>query len=238
MNATSKRRQSGARSTIGLMTVALALSVGASAAHATAVRDAKGDILFNSFDPKGAKTTDNFADLDVVKASATFDDKNVYLQATMAGAIGSTDTGFYVWGVNTGTGIPFFQQQPDHPEVGSGIDFDTFIVLNTNGTGSVNYFSGEPSEGIGSITITGNTIRAVISRDALEDGATTDIANFGFNIWPRANGFANTDVTDFAPDHQNFNASEAVPEPSTWALLIAGFGLVGSAVRRRRVLLA
>ncbi|MGH6996745.1 MAG: PEPxxWA-CTERM sorting domain-containing protein, partial [Phenylobacterium sp.] len=25
-----------------------------------------------------------------------------------------------------------------------------------------------------------------------------------------------------------------VPEPATWAMMIAGFGIVGSAVRRRR----
>jgi hypothetical protein len=29
-----------------------------------------------------------------------------------------------------------------------------------------------------------------------------------------------------------------VPEPATWAMLIAGFGLVGSAMRRRRTAVA
>jgi hypothetical protein len=29
-----------------------------------------------------------------------------------------------------------------------------------------------------------------------------------------------------------------VPEPATWTMLIAGFGLVGTAVRRRREALA
>jgi hypothetical protein len=29
------------------------------------------------------------------------------------------------------------------------------------------------------------------------------------------------------------NVSAAVPEPATWAMLIAGFGLVGGALRRR-----
>ncbi|MCS6986475.1 MAG: PEPxxWA-CTERM sorting domain-containing protein [Sphingomonadaceae bacterium] len=29
-------------------------------------------------------------------------------------------------------------------------------------------------------------------------------------------------------------AGRAVPEPATWGLMIAGFGLVGAALRRRR----
>lgn len=36
-------------------------------------------------------------------------------------------------------------------------------------------------------------------------------------------------------DNFKFSAT-AVPEPSTWALMIAGFGLAGAALRRRRVL--
>jgi hypothetical protein len=34
------------------------------------------------------------------------------------------------------------------------------------------------------------------------------------------------------------SASPAIPEPATWAMLIAGFGLVGHAARRRRAALA
>jgi hypothetical protein len=212
----------------------LALAAGG-AAHASTVTDAKGDIL-PTFDAKGSKTTDNFADLDVVSAAVTFNSNDVFLTAQMAGAIGSTENGFYVWGVNTGTGTEFFQTLT--PALGKGVAFDTFIILNPNGTGSVNYFSGEPSEGLGagSVTINGNTISAVIPRDLLESTGF-DISQYGFNIWPRTNGFANTDIADFAPDARNFEGT-AVPEPATWAFLIAGFGLVGSAMRRRRNLQA
>ena len=35
-----------------------------------------------------------------------------------------------------------------------------------------------------------------------------------------------------------FKVGGAVPEPATWALMLAGFGLVGSAIRRKRVALA
>jgi hypothetical protein len=243
------RRRAGFALQAGLAGwAALILALAASGgAHATTVIDAAGDIL-PTFNPAGAHTTDDFRDLDVVKASVTYDANNFYLTAVMAGAIGSTDTGFYVWGVDTGTAIDFFKAEHDNPQfadahgdlspdplVGVGINFDTFIVLNTDGTGSVNYFSGEPSESVGAVTINGRVISATISRDALEDGATVDVSQFGFNIWPRANGFRNDQIADFAPDGQNFNAS-AAPEPAAWAMMIAGFGLAGSAMRRRRSL--
>ena len=44
------------------------------------------------------------------------------------------------------------------------------------------------------------------------------------------------DGTDVALD--NVTVTSDVPEASTWAMMIAGFGLVGAATRRRRTLLA
>jgi hypothetical protein len=41
-------------------------------------------------------------------------------------------------------------------------------------------------------------------------------------------------VPNNAPDNYVVNVS-AVPEPATWAMMIAGFGLVGGAMRRRAV---
>jgi hypothetical protein len=247
MTIATARRPAGFLLRAGLAgAAALSMALAASGAHATTVTDPKGDIL-PTFDPTGAHTTDNFRDLDVVKASVTYDANNFYLTAVMAGKIGSTDTGFYVWGVDTGTAIDFFRAEHDNPMfpdahgnkspdplVGVGVNFDTFIVLNTNGTGSVNYFSGEPSEGVGAVTINGRVITATVARDALEDGATIDPSKFGFNIWPRANGFRNDQIADFAPDGKNFNGS-AVPEPAAWALMIMGFGGCGAAMRRRRL---
>jgi len=40
-------------------------------------------------------------------------------------------------------------------------------------------------------------------------------------------------IADFAPNNATITAG-AVPEPATWALLIAGFGGIGAAQRRRR----
>ena len=48
--------------------------------------------------------------------------------------------------------------------------------------------------------------------------------------WSNPNGYSN-DVVDFT-------IGNAVPEPASWALMIAGFGLVGTALRRRTAALA
>jgi hypothetical protein len=61
-----------------------------------------------------------------------------------------------------------------------------------------------------------------------------DISQFGFNMWPRQGGFRNDQVADFAPDGSNFNGV-SVPEPATWAMMILGFGGIGSVLRRRRL---
>jgi hypothetical protein len=56
-------------------------------------------------------------------------------------------------------------------------------------------------------------------------------------------GFAFPDIVAtnsggrFGPNFQ-FTATNAVPEPASWAMLIAGFGLVGAVARRRRVAVA
>lgn len=50
-------------------------------------------------------------------------------------------------------------------------------------------------------------------------------------------GFGNDDVGEYRLEINQVGAG-AVPEPSTWAMIIAGFGIVGGALRRRRRTLA
>ncbi len=217
---------------------AVALALGASAAQATTVHDGQG--LLPTFDPNGATTTDNFRDLDVKSATVSYDAKFVYLNATMYGDIGSTEHGFYAWGINTGAGTDFFQflhdkmGQVDVGPDGDTVAFDTFILLNPDGTGAVHYLTKSDVDPLVKLTVDGSSIRAVISRETLEDDATVDISKWGFNIWPRTNDLGNASISDFAPNGHNFNATASVPEPATWALMIAGFGLAGSTLRRRR----
>ncbi len=63
------------------------------------------------------------------------------------------------------------------------------------------------------------------------------VGNGGRTVW---NGFLN-DTLDSSKLYSNqlsylTGLSSAVPEPATWAMMITGFGLAGSALRRRRSL--
>lgn len=75
--------------------------------------------------------------------------------------------------------------------------------------------------------------------DAL--GNTLEVVNFantGVATW----GFAASGIksiqfrsnSQFGVDNFSFTAAAGVPEPATWAFLILGFGLIGSAIRRRK----
>jgi len=47
-------------------------------------------------------------------------------------------------------------------------------------------------------------------------------------------GGGDRDYDDLSFVFTNVGAKNVVPEPATWMMLIAGFGLVGLAIRRRR----
>ena len=202
-----------------------------------------------------AQIKDPIPDLDVVSASARFNATDIFLSATMAGKIGTTDEGFYVWGIDRGAGTDLLAHPTSLTDtttpVGQGVTFDTFITIQNDGTGSVVLLGApgsspqdtqdDPVHPTGSfslnpesVTISGNTISLVIARD-LFPSQGFDFANFGYNIWPRYRDIKNNgSIADFGPDHSTFKASAAVPEPASWALMIAGFGLAGARLRARR----
>lgn len=62
----------------------------------------------------------------------------------------------------------------------------------------------------------------------------------GLNYFGVSSGFANTDFGAFTltvdgPGNIIGGTAGGVPEPASWAMLIAGFGLVGATMRRRRM---
>lgn len=198
-----------------LLAAGAVLALAAAApSHAATVTDATGDFL-----PSYAGPHD--ADLDVLSFNVAYDDVGAAfrLTAAMAGDIDPGKPGLYVIGVNTGTGVI-------RPFAGIGapnVIFNQVILVQKTGVATV---GGNPL----TASVFGNVLTVLVPLSRLP---STGFAprDYGFNIWPR-NGLGNNNqISDFAPD--NATLSAAVPEPAAWALMIAGFGFAGGALRRR-----
>lgn len=190
---------------------------GTAAAHATTINDPVGDFL-------PGYTGAHAGDLDVTSISVLLDGSDFVITGTMAAAIGTTSSAFYVWGVNRGAGTAGFAGigQP-------GVLFDSVIVLRPTGASAVNLIGGVPAStplNSSFITINGSSITARIAT-ALLPSTGFALQNYGFNLWPRDSTQAGTAaISDFAPD----NATVSVPEPASLALLLVG--LAGAGLRR------
>ncbi len=200
---------------------ALALAISGGAAQAATVIDPAGDFLPSFIGP-------NDADLDVTNFSISYDGgtSTFLLGAVLAGAINPATAGFYVIGVNTGTGpiAPF--GGIGHPNV----RFNQVVVIQKAGTGLVTGPSGGPLAA-GAVTIVGNLFTARVPLAFLPTTGF-DPLHYGFNLWPRNGSGNNNQISDFAPENATISIA-GIPEPAGWALMIAGFGVAGMTLRRR-----
>ena len=188
--------------------------VGTPAAAAT-VLDPTGDFL-------PSYIFDHDPDLDVTSFSVDFNEATdtFLLGASLAGAVDLSEEGFYVIGVNTGTGAidPF-------GDIGNGnVTFDQVVVLQKDG--SVN---------LGAATLVGNVFTISVPLSLLPTTGA-DPQAYGFNLWPRygAELGGNDQISDFAPNNALLTTNGVVPEPATWLTMLLGFGLAGAALRFRR----
>jgi len=207
-----------------LVAVGAVLALGAGSAHATTVVDAQGDFLSGYNGPKTG-------DLDVLTFSVNYNPGTQMfgIGATFADVINPASPGFYVVGINTGTG-------PTHPFDAVGqpnVRFNQAFTIQKTGVGAITV----PGLGPQSFTATinGNSFLALIPLSFLP---TTGFAaeEYGFNLWPRQATGGLLALADFSPE--NATISTGTPEPSTWAIMLLGFGMAGTLLRRRRALAA
>jgi hypothetical protein len=164
-------------------------------------------------------------DLDVTSFSVSLDAAatTFSLGAVLAGDIDPSLAGFYVIGVNTGSGAI-------HPFGAIGepnVTFNQVIVVQKSGTATL---------GANSLTalLSGNQFIVNVPVSLLPSTGASP-ADYGFNIWPRfgATVTGNGQISDFAPDNRLLSANGLlpVPEPATWLMMLIGFGLIGGAMR-------
>lgn len=191
---------------------ALALS-----ATAHAATDPAGDFLASfTGSPVGA--------LDVLDASVSFNEAagTFTLRAQTAGPIGGQPGVAYVFGFDRGGDVNAPFASIGFPDV----RFNSAVVLQSAGTGAVAGTAVPTS-------VNGNDIEATVAAALLPSNGLSQ-KDFTWALWAidtRINGLARN--ADFAPSSNV--AVAAVPEPQTWALMLAGLAALGSLARRRMV---
>jgi len=155
-------------------------------------------------------------DLDIASVSATIDGGDLVLSATAEAPIGTTAGADYVWGINTvGASAP----APFASEGFGRVLFNNAVSAVPGGAG---------------VTVSGDTITDTVAISSLKD-VVLNPQQFGISLWPTAGkGFSG--FAEFVPGNGTFTPSlgNAVPEPATWALMIAGLGGMGAAMRGAR----
>jgi hypothetical protein len=195
------------------------LCLASSPASAVTIADPVGDWVPSYDGPKNA-------DLDVTSFSVNYDTalSRFLLSAVFAGTINPADPGFYIIGVNTGTGPNNFAAPPINLP---GITFNTVIRINKDGTSTV---SGVTT------TVSGDHFDSIVPLSSLPASTGRAPVDYGFNLWPRGGNPSPTltqPIADFAPNNGLLAAS--VPEASTWGMMVLGVGAIAAFMRRRRV---
>jgi len=198
-----------------LLLNAIAVAGFAAAANAYAVTDATNDFL-------SVYTGSHDAAFDVLSADVAYNaSTNEFIfRTTTAGPIAGVAGAAYVFGLDVGgsTNAPF-------ASVGlPGVTFNSTVTLRADGTGSA---GATPV----STHIVGNQIFSTVSASLLPSKGLPP-KDYTWTVWSidtRVTGLGR--LADFAPN-ANITVS-AVPEADTYAMLVAGLGMLGMVARRR-----
>jgi hypothetical protein len=208
-----------------VLAIAAALAVPTAA---RAVSDPVGDFL-------GTYSGSQNADLDFTDARARFDGASFNLGLTLAGPVTASPGLLHVWGINRGAGTPRLNILAD-PDLDPNVRWDALAVLFNDRTLRVVTFPQVGAPTItpiaNGVTVDGNNLSVSVPL-ALLPSRGFDPGSYTFQLWSRlranpAMDGPNTEIADFGP-----RLFAAVPEPSSWAMMIAGFALAGAAARRR-----
>jgi hypothetical protein len=192
-------------------------------AQAELVTDSAKDFLGTYLGPTNG-------DMDALSSEVTLNTANSTLtfSGTVAGPIGTTSGGAWVWGLDRGKGTEQFLNGT--PPFGAGVKFDSVVALFADRTGAfVDIIKGTPPQSLpaGSVNVSGDTISATVPLSMIpSEGFASQ--KYTWNFWPEAILASPRYVSDFAPDARNATLT-VVPEPSS--LLLFLFGLVAFAVR-------
>lgn len=187
-----------------------------------AVFDPIGDFLPGYTGPRAA-------DLDIEVTEAFRAADGFFLATSHVANPGLTPGSSVTWGINRGAGIPGLFAGT--PPVGPNVLFDAVLTIRPLGPVTLTTFneSGPPSvTQLRNATFNDQLLVSFVPFELLPSRGFA-LADYSFNAWSRS-GPGNAGIADLARDAGNF---AVVPEPGTWAMLIAGFGMVGAAARRR-----
>ncbi|HEV2568466.1 PEPxxWA-CTERM sorting domain-containing protein [Sphingomonas sp.] len=210
----------------GLSCVIALSALGAPAQGATA--DADDDFI-----PTFAGTP--VQELDIRSVDARLKDGVFRLSVTTDAPIGQTSSSYYVWGINRGAGAPRLQFVGAPPSLRPDLNFDAIFI--TYADQSAEFSLLPPSNFVnlaGAVQISGNTLTALLPLAMLPSNGFAPW-QYEFTVWSHFNPIGpissanNARIADFSP-----TIRAAIPEPSSWAMMIAGFGLLGTAARRRQ----
>jgi hypothetical protein len=198
-----------------LLLQALTVASIAATANAYAVTDATDDFL-------SVYTGSHDAAFDVLSADVAYNaSTNEFIfHTTTAGPIAGVTGAAYVFGLDVGgsTNAPF-------ASVGlPGVTFNSTVTLRADGTGSA-------GANAVSTHIVGNQIFSTVSASLLPSKGLAP-KDYTWTVWSidtRVTGLGR--LADFAPN-ANITVS-AVPEADTYAMLMAGLGMLGMVARSR-----